>query len=1191
MQTIKSSNCHHGILLCNKIFYVVINFQILNFNICDKNSIFTTSLIEAKTEKMRTLLCIWIFIPFIVSAQIFDNFSDGNLHSNPQWLGDTSDFKITNSSAIPPEMKPALQLDAEGSDTSLIYLQNTLVNNTEWHFWIKLSFNTSANNFARVYLVADLLDMKNELNGYFVQIGGTNDSISLCRQQGFEIVEIIHGSVAFTGNSTNVLRIKVTRDMAGNWSLFCDPFGGFNFEFGGAVFDNTFINTSYFGVYCKYTSSNATKFYFDDFSVNEIVIDTLPPEITNLTIVSNNKLDVYFNETLEIQSSEYILHYWVNNGIGNPIIAQRDLSNFSLVHLEFPLNFLVGTTYTLTISGISDLAGNIIESDSISFTYNEATLINPADIVINEIMADVSPVPANLPEADYLELHNRTGLSVDLLNCSVKPRSSADPILFPSIVIEPDSFLIIVKTNQVEIFEPYGQVIGLSGFSLNNEGTIILRNPQGSLIHSVSYTKDWYHDELKEEGGWSLEQIDPNQPCMASENWEAANSENGGTPGTRNSVNDIVESVPEIIQLLASDEITLKVSFSHFMDSLSLSNITSYSLNNGIGNPTAISIEAGSFSTVSLLFQTGFAENVTYTLIITDSISDCGGDVIPLQSEYQFVLPSQAEPYSIVINEIMADPDPPRGLPEFEYIELYNTTTSFLRMKDWILKVGSTDKLVPEIIIEPEEYIIFTVNEAVNLFGMVARSFGFSTLGLTNSGTSVKLINESGTIVSQCTYSDDWYEDDDKQEGGWSLEQVDPLNPCSGADNWTVCLNDQGGTPGNLNSVYSENPVEPLIEKVIPINNFTLLVNFNQLMELSSMLNTQNYFIDRGIGNPGNAYQEGFDLNEITLELNQSLDYNIIYTMSVSGEVNNCVGIPVPASFTIEFGMPENPVSNDIVINEVLFNPADDGVDFVEIYNRSDKIIDLKSLNLGSVDVNQFEPNDTIYKSVSYENELLLSQSFIVLTTKPQKVKDQYFTENPDGFVQMESFPSYNNDKGTVVLSDQNENTIDVFSYDETMHYPLLNSVEGVSLERINYNRSARDRTNWHSASQEVGFASPAFINSQYSEESNSEEEFTVEPEIFSPDNDGYDDILNIHYKFEMSGFTANIIIYDSQGRLVKYLVKNELLGTEGSFSWDGITDDNRKASIGIYIIWFEAFDIDGNIKKYKKTAVLGGRL
>jgi len=1124
-------------------------------------------------------------------SQVYDDFSDGNFFSNPEWMGDTSQFKITNSSAIPPEMKPALQLDGVDADTTYLYLENSLIANTEWRFWIKLSFNTSVNNFARVYLVSDQSNLEGSLNGYFVQIGGLNDSIALYKQTGLYLGKIFTSTIAFTGNSTNVLRIKVTRDTENYWSLYSDIEGGFAFELEGTGTDNTFLSTQFFGLFCKYTSSNSTKFYFDDFYVDEIIIDTIPPQITDVEVISSTKIDIFFNESVELNSAQESINYFIDNGIGNPMSAIRDQQNFSIVHLEFLQALMVGINYSLQVSSVLDLSGNTLLTEIHTVVFEEATGINSYEIVINEIMADVNPLPVNLPEADYLELYNRTGQLIDLENCTLKPKTSSDPIPFPSVDIEPDSFLIVVHSSDVEEFGQYGPVVGLPGFSLNNEGEIVLRNQQGNLIHAISYNKEWYQDELKEEGGWSIEQIDPLQPCIGQENWKASINENGGSPGTRNSIIDTLFSSPEIITIQALSEHSLLIEFSQFMDSLYLSNVMAYQVDQGIGYPESILLDDLFHNFVTLEFANTFLANITYQLTISDTLLNCIGDYIEINSAYPFILPLQGQPFDIVINEIMADPDPPLGIPEFEYIELFNTTPSYLRMNGWKLLIGSSEKQLPDIILEPQEYVIITDVEAVDLFGMLARSYGFPGLGLTNSGTSIKLINEEGILISLVNYRDNWYLDADKEDGGWSLEQIDPTNPCPGKENWRASEDERGGSPGIKNSIDAINQVVPILQKVIPINTNTIEIYFNQLMDMSSLMTLINYEINSEIGYPYQVYLDTFDEKKVTIKISNELHYRTIYTLSLSPNIKSCIGLSVPINYQKEFGMAEQVEPNDIIINEILFNPIDDGVDFVEIYNKSDKIIDLTDLRLGTIEVNQFSPNDTLLKVVSEENNLLLSGNFLVLTKNSSKVKDQYYTKNPENFLDMNSFPVYNNEHGSVILSGFNYVVVDAFTYDENMHHPLLNSYDGVSLERINYNRPTYDNTNWHSASSETGFATPGYKNSQHYDDQEINEEVTVDPEIFSPDNDGYNDVLNIHYKFESPGYTANITIFDSQGRLTKYLVQTTLLGTEGTFSWDGRTEDNQKAPIGIYIIYFEAFDVKGNMKKYKKSAVLGGKL
>jgi flagellar hook assembly protein FlgD len=154
-----------------------------------------------------------------------------------------------------------------------------------------------------------------------------------------------------------------------------------------------------------------------------------------------------------------------------------------------------------------------------------------------------------------------------------------------------------------------------------------------------------------------------------------------------------------------------------------------------------------------------------------------------------------------------------------------------------------------------------------------------------------------------------------------------------------------------------------------------------------------------------------------------------------------------------------------------------------------------------------------------------------------------------------------------------------------------LDIEDGVSLERIDFDKPTQDKNNWHSAASTEGFATPTYKNSQFSETGISEDQINVTPEVFTPDNDGDKDFTFINYKFSETGYTINIRIYDANGREIRNLVRNELLGSEGKFQWDGIDNDNQKARIGIYIVYIEVFNLNGKVKKVKKQVVLGAKL
>jgi hypothetical protein len=206
-------------------------------------------------------------------------------------------------------------------------------------------------------------------------------------------------------------------------------------------------------------------------------------------------------------------------------------------------------------------------------------------------------------------------------------------------------------------------------------------------------------------------------------------------------------------------------------------------------------------------------------------------------------------------------------------------------------------------------------------------------------------------------------------------------------------------------------------------------------------------------------------------------------------------------------------------------------------------------------------------------------------------VQAQYANARPEAFIKMPGLPTYANSEGVVVLATKGFQYIDRVRYNEDMQNPLLTSFDGVSLERLHYDRPSADSTNWLSAAGDVGYATPGYQNSQFGALIETEDAITIDPEIFSPDGDGNNDVLNIYYRFDIGGQNCTIKIYDSRGRPVRTLINNETIGTEGLFSWDGLSDDHQKAAIGIYIILVEVWDYDGHRQQYKKSAVLATRL
>jgi hypothetical protein len=380
---------------------------------------------------------------------------------------------------------------------------------------------------------------------------------------------------------------------------------------------------------------------------------------------------------------------------------------------------------------------------------------------------------------------------------------------------------------------------------------------------------------------------------------------------------------------------------------------------------------------------------------------------------------------------------------------------------------------------------------------------------------------------------------------------------------------------------------KPTVINVTVASNTLIDVTFSERVDLATAQATGNYSVDNSIGNPYIAIAGNLVL--VNLAFNTAFVSGPTYTLNISGvkdEAGNTMD-----SYSFQFATADSAQPEDIIINEILFNPKTGGYDFIELYNRGNKVIDLKTLDILEKDIS--DPQNILEEAspLTVQSYLLFPQQFVVLTENTVNIEQNYMVDNPAAMLQVPTLPNYSDDESICVLRNHNGITIDSLSYDHNWHFALLDIEDGVSLERIDYNKPTQDKSNWHSAASTVGFATPTYRNSQFSETGISDDEIKIDPEVFTPDNDGEKDFTYIIYKFTEAGYTLNAKIYDAKGREIRTLAKSELLSSEGKLMWDGINDDNQKARTGIYIIAVEIFNLQGKVKRFKKQVVLGAKL
>lgn len=545
--------------------------------------------------------------------------------------------------------------------------------------------------------------------------------------------------------------------------------------------------------------------------------------------------------------------------------------------------------------------------------------------------------------------------------------------------------------------------------------------------------------------------------------------------------------------------------------------------------------------------------------------------------------------FDIVIDEIMADPSPPVSLPNIEYVEIKNVSGKDLNLQGWKLTTSSSSSgAFANYILPADSFLILTTTGGAGSFTGNGRVLGIASFpALANEGTTLNLIGKDGKIIHFVKYNSRWYQNAIKEDGGWSLEMIDTHNPCSGQINWKASTDNSGGTPGKKNSIdgINKDDKSPVVKNIYARDNTTVVLQFDEAVDSANAVELTRYVSNPSISINSIAVSSS-DFTEVQIKLNTPLTAATIYTISVSG-IKDCAGNVTPAT-EVKLGLPQDAAPSDMVINEILFNPKPDGYDYVELYNRSNKIVDASKLYIGN---RNSSGAISSLKKLSVQPVYVFPGSYLVLTEDANSLQKSYFVKSPGFLLEILSMPSFPDDKGTVVLTNFQGTIVDELNYLDDWHFALIADAEGVALERVDPDRPAQNADNWHSAASSAGYGTPTYKNSQYKQTDIINATIEITPKVFSPDNDGIDDIATIQFQINETGYVGNVTIFDVSGRMVRHLVKNATLGLKGSWNWDGLDEKGLKLLIGNYIIYTELFNLQGKKKQFKNVVVLARRL
>jgi hypothetical protein len=546
----------------------------------------------------------------------------------------------------------------------------------------------------------------------------------------------------------------------------------------------------------------------------------------------------------------------------------------------------------------------------------------------------------------------------------------------------------------------------------------------------------------------------------------------------------------------------------------------------------------------------------------------------------------------VILTEVMFDADTLESYNEF--VEIYNLNSFAVDLNGWQAGDSTEQDLLTDagngLILQPQQYgiildpgyfenstsydslippdaLIITIDDGS--FG----SFGFSN----TRAEFVLLVSSSGDTVQTYQYSID-------NIPGHSDEKI-ILSGNNSPQNWgnSTTLN---GTPGSKNSIAPKD-IDLLIAQFSFLETTFIVgetIHFEMLIKNIGQQTINGFQLQRFYDLNGNEIPDSAEIIETvdypnSINQSDSLILEGQFDNVPAGQVSFGIAIVIPNDEDVTNNVKTktvfvtDPINLKIIINEIMAAPNSDEAEWIEVFNPGTSDINMATVYFA-------DSRDTVRLS---KVDLILRSGEYLVAGGDSAIANQYNISHKDLTI-VSGFPTLNNTFDDLKLLNNFNFVYDRVSYTDEWYGREVD--QGISLERINPNLNGQIPVNW-AASVDFKGSTPGRMNSVFAVILPIESQLRINPNPFSPDGDGFEDVTIIQINIPVETAFINIRIYDTRGRLIRFLADSIPTAHQAQFVWDGKDDNFRVARIGAYICLIEALNSNKNVIEQLKSTII----